>query len=122
MTLDQQRAAYAWRCASQPRSFDGYKELTKGAAALVMGSGLMAALAYWQSRKSQNREPAQALVADLLAWLAQRKMLPSAGFEGAMQHMTQQASAHHMALTDEALALLRWLKQFADSVSSETTR
>ncbi len=115
-TLDQQRAAHAWQCAVKRTRLDGYTALAKGAPALVMGSGLMAALAFWQSRR---KPPADALVADLLSWLAARKMLP-AQFDQAMSLMAQQVSAsHYMALTDEVLALLRWLRQFAAAVETQ---
>lgn len=114
-SIDQLRAAYAWQCASRRRS-EEYGKLAKGAPALVMGSGLMAALAFWQSRKSG---PGKDLVTDLLGWFAQRNQLP-ADFEQAMGLMAQKATAaQYMALTDEALALLRWLRQFADALAKE---
>lgn len=116
-SIDQRRAAHAWQCASKRRGVEGYRELAKGAPALVMGSGLMAALAFWQSR---GKEEAQALVEDVLGWFASRKLLP-AGFEPAMNLMATKAdSAQYMALTDEALALLRWLRQFADALKEPT--
>jgi len=113
-TLDQQRAAHAWQCATQRAGFEGYKELAEGAPALLMGSGLMAALAYWQSR---DKEHASALVKDLLSWLAKRQMLP-ADFEQAMSAMTGTDATQYMALTDEVLALLRWLRQFVKAVEA----
>jgi CRISPR-associated protein Cmr5 len=113
-SIDQQRAAYAWERATARRDAEGYRELAKGAPALIMGSGLMAALAFWQSRK---KGPGKELVQDLLGWFAKRKELP-ADFPQAMKAMAGQASAaQYMALTDEALALLRWLRQFCDAVS-----
>jgi CRISPR-associated protein Cmr5 len=118
-TLDQERAAHAWQCAKRraglddPKDAKDYVVLAKGAPALVMGSGLMAALAFWQSR---GKKPSNALVDDTLSWLAKRKLLP-ADFESAMSLMAQQASARqYMQITDEVLALLRWLRQFAAAV------
>lgn len=58
-TLDQQRAKYAWECAAKRSLPSGYETLAKGAAALIMGSGLMAALAYWNSRSSSNKDAAR---------------------------------------------------------------
>jgi CRISPR-associated protein Cmr5 len=106
------------RCAHEPdeKASREYAALTKGAPALVMGSGLMAALAFWQSR---NKGPGEDLVTDLLGWFAERKQLP-ADFEKAMGLMAEKASAaQYMALTDEALAVLRWLRQFADALAKE---
>jgi CRISPR-associated protein Cmr5 len=112
-TLDQRRAAHAWLCATRRRGLEDYRNLAKGAPALVMGSGLMAALAYWQSRR---KEHADALVEDLLSWLAARHHLPGQ-FEPAMRKLAAEvSSADYMEITYEALALLRWLRQFADAV------
>ncbi len=121
-TLDQQRAGYAWdrardakRAFPRQEEFDKYRKLAKGAPALVMGSGLMAALAFWQSR---SEDPAKRLVADLLGWMANRRLVAGEEFEMAMAGMTQQPSAQYLAATDEALALLRWLRQCADAVAN----
>jgi CRISPR-associated protein Cmr5 len=116
-TLDQQRAGYAWskaREAKKDKEFDKYRNLAKGAPALVMGSGLMAALAFWQSR---GEPPARRLVEDLLGWMTARGLVASKDFEKAMESMTKHSPAQYLAATDEALALLRWLRQCADAVA-----
>lgn len=114
-TLDQQRAEYAWACAVQRAALAGYREIAKGAPALLMGSGLMAALAYWQSRTGSNKVPAQALAADVIGWLAKRRYVPN-DFGQAMKHFSQIQSLGYMRATDETLAMLKWLRQFADAV------
>jgi CRISPR-associated protein Cmr5 len=117
-TLDQRRAQYAWDCASrrQTAKLDGYRELAKGAPALVMGSGLMPALAYYQSRTGSNKDPAKALLADLLGWLAKRHMVPN-DFGNAMENLVKSESMEYMQATHEVLALLKWLRQFADALN-----
>lgn len=122
-TLDQRRAAHAWKCVTQHRcDFDGeafkdYRNFAKGAPALVMGSGLMAALAFWQSRGTL---PARAVAQNVLSWLA-REHPALAQFERAMEAMAGGIDARrYMALTDDALALLRWLRQFADAVEASS--
>jgi len=117
-TLDQARAQYAWEHASRnTNTIDGYREMAKGAPALIMGSGLMAALAYYQSRTGSNEKPAKALLADLLGWLADRKLVPN-DFAAAMKCFFDASSADYMQGTDEALAMLKWLRQFADAVDA----
>jgi CRISPR-associated protein Cmr5 len=117
-TLDQQRAGHAWdkaRAAKKDlKEFDKYRSLAKGAPALVMGSGLMAALAFWQSR---DEDPAKRLVGDLLGWMAARRLVANGQFEKAMTDLTKRSPAQYLAATDEALALLRWLRQCADAVA-----
>lgn len=117
-TLDQQRAKFAWEQATAARrsngEFEKYKNLAKGAPALVMGSGLMSALAFWQSRKEDS---AKLLLGDVLKWLKGRGRVNSAQFDDAMGAFTAMSSADYMATTDEVLALLRWLRQCADAVA-----
>jgi CRISPR-associated protein Cmr5 len=120
-TLNQQRAGYAWDRARSAKKdlpekeFDKYRNLAKGAPASVMGSGLMAALAFWQSR---DEAPAKRLVGDLLDWMASRRLVAGKQFAEAMAEMTKQSPANYLAATDEALALLRWLRQCADAVAN----
>lgn len=118
-TLDQQRAQFAWERATAARrsngEFEKYRNLAKGAPALVMGNGLMSALAFWQSRKKEDS--ANQLLSDVLEWLARRDEVKGAQFGDAMASFTAMSSAEYMAATGESLALLRWLRQCADAVA-----
>jgi CRISPR-associated protein Cmr5 len=114
-TLDQQRAQFAWNCASRNAKVDGYREMAKGAPALIMGNGLMPALTFYQSRTGSNQKPANLILADLLGWLAVRKLVPN-NFTAAMTAFFGAPSQDYMRATDEALAMLKWLRQFADAV------
>ena len=54
-TLDQKRAALAWGYATASRNLQGemadkYRNLAKGAPALIMNSGLMPTLAFYKSK------------------------------------------------------------------------
>lgn len=117
-TLDQQRAQFAWERAVTARrvngDFEKYRNLAKGAPALVMGSGLMSALAFWQSR---SEPAAERLVIDVLEWLTKRGAVKAAPFAKAMPAFMNMPSEDYMAATDETLALLRWLRQCADAVA-----
>ena len=114
-TLDQERALFAWDCASRNAKVDGYREMAKGAPALIMGNGLMPALTFYQSRTGSNQKPASLILADLLGWLAVRKLVPN-NFTAAMTVFFGAPSPDYMRATDEALAMLKWLRQFADAV------
>jgi CRISPR-associated protein Cmr5 len=95
---------------------DGYREMVKGAPALVMGNGLMATLAYYRSRTGSNERAAQSvLLEDVLGWLAKRQIVP-ADFASAMNAFFNAGAQDVMRATDETLAMLRWLRQFADAV------
>ena len=123
-TLDQKRAKFAWDAASKAnrslKNFSDYKNLAKGAPALIMGNGLMPALAFYKSR---GKEHATLLMQDILNWLSRVNAqyadgAPPLAFEAAMQAMQGADSITYMRLTDESLALLKWLRQFADSVGT----
>jgi CRISPR type III-B/RAMP module-associated protein Cmr5 len=76
-TLDQRRAQYAWERANRNTRVDGYREMVKGAPALVMGNGLMATLAYYRSRTGSNERAAQLVLDDVLVgWLSGRSYPP----------------------------------------------
>lgn len=127
-TLDQQRAKFAWDAVQSNRQklakFSDYKKLAKGAPALIMGNGLMPALAFYASRKKDH---ADALRDDILAALNQRfardpawQPLPRT-FSEAMDRLTtvRPGSGFYMRATDEALAMLKWLRQFADAIDAQ---
>ncbi len=125
-TLDQQRAAFAWSAVSDAKKsvseFKDFKNLAKGAPALIMGNGLMPALAFYESR---GKSPAKALNEAISEWLAQRfameaamKPLPNC-FPELMDRLLGAPSTFYMAATDETLAMLKWLRQFADATSGE---
>lgn len=130
-TLDQQRAAYAWDAvrraqqelpqSSDLKDFKDFRNLTKGAPALIMGNGLMPALAFYASRK---KEPANALNEAINGWLVLRFMADAAfrpapkSYPEVMERLLKAPSAFYMQATDETLAMLRWLRQFADAVET----
>ena len=122
-TLDQKRAKFAWEAARKAnvdlKNFSDYKNLAKGAPALIMGNGLMPAVAFYQSRGTRQ---ATQLLQDILNWQARvidnyGDKAPNMTFDGAMQVMQSADSVDYMRLTDETLAMLKWLRQFADSVN-----
>lgn len=128
-TLDQQRAAFAWDKAKA--CSEEYRKLAKGAPALIMGSGLMPALAFWQAAGSETSQRGRAgkdFCNDLLDWLRRRfsghpvfKPEPR-DFKAAMDCLHAKAdSAFYMQATEEALEFLKWLRQFADAVKSRET-
>ncbi len=108
-TLEQQRAADAWqRCQNY-----GKEEVNaaKGLPALIMNSGLIQVLAFCHEKGKANAKVAQ----DLQDWLAQRfiKVLPKADFETLMANLMNATPADYQAITSEAFAWLRWMRQMA---------
>lgn len=117
-TLDQKRATLAWgfACAGMGQHGKEYKGLAKGAPALIMNSGLMPTLAFYKGKGPA----AQQLLNDLLAGLTQRLAPQPAprDFMAFMQMLQKGESRDYLRYTDEALELLKWIRQFVDAVDA----
>lgn len=126
-TLDQKRAEFAWErveAAAQAHLIVDYTKLAKSVPALTMGSGLMQTLAFLQSKEKPHH---LALVVALCRWLgrnlggtpvnAQERFPPepAADFDTVMAALCQAQSGLYLRASDESLALLRWIRQFADA-------
>ena len=113
-SLDQQRAAYAWQSVQGCNS--DYTNLAKAAPALIMNNGLMQALAYYQDKGDKGKDHHLALSKHLREWLKSRfsNRFTSGDYGGIMQGLfiTSDAAFYRQA-TEETLALLRWIRQFA---------
>lgn len=108
-TLEQQRAQDAWnQCAGYGKE---HVNIAKGLPALIMNSGLMQVLAYCYEKKGANELVAQ----HLRSWLQGRfpKLIQNANFEPFMQNLMTAQPADYQAITAEAFAWLRWMRQMA---------
>ena len=113
-TLEQKRAQFAWDCAKEGISISGseYRNLAKAAPALIMNNGLMQTLAFFQDK---NKPHHQALSRHLRRWI----MMRAGGngqdpeFEPLMQALLRAQPDQYRQATDEALLILRWVRQFA---------
>ena len=107
-TLEQQRAQDAWNCSA-----DYTKEhvnVAKGLPALIMNSGLMQVLAFCHQKGSANQKVAD----QLRTWLCRRLGSErDPGFEAFMEILLKAKPADFQAITAEAFAWLRWLRQMA---------
>lgn len=107
-TLEQQRAQDAWQASA--RYTKDHVNVAKGLPALIMNSGLMQVLAFCHEKGGAN-----SLVADQLrAWLCKRRGSDrDPGFEDFMLVLMKAKPADFQAITAEAFAWLRWLRQMA---------
>jgi CRISPR-associated protein Cmr5 len=114
LTLDQLRAADAWRCALKSQTKE-YANLAKGLPALIMNSGLLQVMAFLKEKGSGGVSQRHCLVLgdDLRAWLHRRFPEVPVQFEGFMEAVMKADSRKYQAITAESLAWLRWLRQLA---------
>lgn len=111
LTLEQQRAQDAWnQCASYTKE---HVNIAKGLPALIMNSGLMQVLAFCHEKGKAN----ELVATHLRTWLNQRfnGVARDPGFEAFMQALLQAHPADYQAITTEAYAWLRWLRQMASA-------
>ncbi len=121
-TLDQVRAQYAWERLGQDGRAGSkeYRNLAKGMPALVMTNGLLQALAFL---KSKGRNEHDWLFQDIADWLGNDEVavLPEAGLDwvAATQELVALEPAEYRRATEETLAILKWIRQFADARGGE---
>lgn len=108
-TLDQERAKFAWDCVKDVSK--EYANLAKGAPALVMGNGLMQALAFLHNKGG----PAAKLADHVQKWVSRRLGLQKPDFKSFISELVQGDSERLLRATEEALELLRWIRQFASA-------
>lgn len=117
LTLDQRRAADAWRCAQNQNK--EYANLAKGLPALIMNSGLLQVMAFLQEKGSKDTKQRHCslLGGHMRAWLrSQWKDVPE-DFPGFMLALMKANSSKFQAITAESLAWLRWLRQLAAALN-----
>jgi CRISPR-associated protein Cmr5 len=116
LTLEQQRAQDAWnQCASYTKE---HVNIAKGLPALIMNSGLMQVLAFCHEKgKKEKGLPNEKVAAHLRIWLSQRfkNIAPDANFEPFMQSLLKANPADYQAITTEAYAWLRWMRQMSSA-------
>lgn len=132
-TLEQQRAAFAWERVNywqnHSRPPKDYDKLAKSAPAMVMGNGLMQTLTFFE-HKGETKQGASdkhhALNQDISKWLARqmsgRNNFPGeaqANFQTIMPALYDATPGDLRRATEETLALLKWIRQFAAAVCGD---
>lgn len=121
-TLEQQRAQDAWNCTEQAvkvlgaNDADKYKNFVKGVPALIINSGLMQVMAFCHDKGSKDSQRhVEVVAAQLRIWLQKRfpEKFQSAEFSSFMKELMGTGAADYQAITAEAFAWLRWLRQMA---------
>jgi CRISPR-associated protein Cmr5 len=110
-TLEQKRAEHAWHCAEEGCALsEEYKRDAKGLPALILNSGLMQVMAFLHDKKDRH----ELLIQHLLDWLHEQCHTPK-DFTPFMEYLLQAEPAEFRAITAEALAWLKWLRQMTSA-------
>ena len=114
-TMEQKRAADAWQCAQGCNT--EYVGLAKGLPALIMNSGLMQVMAFLHE-KGEKQPQCRDLARHLRAWLHGRFPSVRADFSGFMEDLMQADPRTFQAITTEAFAWLRWVRQMTSAAQA----
>ena len=110
-SLDQKRAAYAWKKVQGQN--DEYTKLAKGTPAFIMNNGLMQTLAFYRDKGKQHHIAINKHMIDWLAAYLTGSENTTVSFEDMMESLQNANSQKYRKATEETLALLRWIRQFA---------
>jgi CRISPR-associated protein Cmr5 len=111
LTLEQERAKDAWEKSAHYG--EKHCKFAKGMPALIMNSGLMQVLAFCREKGGEQ----EAVAADVRRWLSRRfgGADRDPGFEPFMEMLMQSTPSNYRAITAEAFAWLKWLRQMASA-------
>lgn len=111
-SVDQLRAEFAWQQVAAHAGAEAYREIAKGAPALVMSNGLMQALLYLEDKGKGAKE----IAGDVLKWLGKQGLVRGVSFSDQLGSLASSEAEAYMLATQEALEILRWIKQFASAL------
>ena len=110
-TLEQRRALDTWE-KSKDCGKD-YVKIAKGLPALIMNSGLMQTMAFLHDKGSGSASsPHRKIEEHLLEWMSKRYG-SSTDFAEFMKDLMNAKPDRFQAITAEAFAWLRWMRQMA---------
>ena len=121
-TLEQERAAFAWRRVSEQINkdiFQDYRNLAKSAPALVAANGLLSALLFFASKGGAHER----LLEDLAKWLAERRVPGGSRDPDAktlLSALVKASPSEYREASEEVLQVLRWIRQFAAAAGSSS--
>jgi len=112
-TLEQDRARYAWNCVQKVKNqtFAGdYRTIAVKVPSLILTNGLGQTLAFLRSKP--DRLHFQSIYRHLAEWVGNRVHASGDLLDWLVKEATSQ---QYRLATMEALALLQWLKRFAEA-------
>lgn len=112
-TLDQRRAAHAWRVVDEAAREEGaadFRRAAKKLPAQIVNAGLGQALVVLHAKKR-----AKHLEEALSHWILAERNLGSDTSKGLLEAIVQGDSNFLRAATEECLLYLQWLNRFAEA-------
>lgn len=117
-TVEQERAKYAWICVNEVKkqSFaKDYRSIAIKTPTLILNNGLGQTLAFFKAKGKNNpSDEHEVLFKHISEWL--KKQLKISNVDALEWIVSDATSQQYRLATMEALALLQWIKRFAEAV------
>lgn len=119
-TLDQRRAAHAWKAIATIKSDQAIKKSygteAKKLQTRILTAGLAASLAFLRAKgHDQKTKGHDRLFADLSDWTVKERNLDGGGRQDLLERIIKGNSLFLRRATEETLAYLQWLVRFAEA-------
>ncbi len=117
-TLAQQRAAFALEQLENLRcNRDDFKTFSAGLPSLILQNGFGQTLAflYGKASKPDASDKHYAAMSIILAWLTERGLLADNNAKEAILSISRMEQTAYLRAQKETLAMLEWLKRFANA-------
>lgn len=117
ITLEQGRAAYAYKCAQEGVNKnlckpDEYKSYAKKIPMLIKTNGLGATFAFMESKGGTHK----VFINQTQTWLAKNPLFKIGADDELTQQIISMDSAQYRAVSIEVLALFSWIRRFAEGL------
>lgn len=114
--ITHQRASQAWKMISATSTEIKYRELIKGVPAMINTSGLLATMAYLDTRSGTNKKAADQAFQHLHECLVQAGLIAEGNL---FEQLAAADPAKTRQQSEECIAMLAWLRRFADVQHAE---
>ncbi len=113
-TLGQKRAEFALNkvVAIQPEKKEKFKPFSAGAPAMILQNGFGEALAFWISKGKNEHMTMFNIVKE---WLCQNNLSTGQSKTDFILNISQMDQTKYLTAQKETLALLEWVKRYANA-------
>ena len=112
-TLGQERAEFALKkIANMNGRSDKFKPFSAGAPSMILQNGFGHALAFWLAKGKSEHEEMFNIVKE---WLCKCRIVEGKDKSEFMLNISQMKQSDYLRAQKETLALLEWVKRFANA-------
>jgi len=117
-TIGQERSGYALEKVLRAGSgkVDKFDSFTAGAATMILQNGFGQSMAFWlQKSKNKKNDKHGELLEIIREWLDKKGMIKSSDSVSFIKSLADVKQEEYLAAQKEVLALLEWIKRYANA-------